>query len=302
MLLTKTVKVKWNSKNKKHFVDLGYEFTKMGDEFEVNVHDLTHGSATPIEIMCDYCGRKVNLLWKTYMVHQKDLIKKDCCNNPKCTGKKAEETMMAKYGVKCCLFIPEFKKKQEETNLERYGHINPFGNKDIQGKIRLYNFEHYGGPTSTCSPEVIRKAKETNLRKYGVENFSQTKMFREQFRGPNSPTWKGGNRQTIRTERKEPEYRDWRKAVFIRDHFTCQICGAHNYKGRNKTVRLISHHLNCFKDFPEERMDIDNGITLCEPCHNHFHSLYGKRSTKEQFEDFLRQIKKYANLTRIENR
>ena len=44
MLISKTAFVKWNSKNKKHYVDLGYTFTKMGDEFEVNVEDLTSGS------------------------------------------------------------------------------------------------------------------------------------------------------------------------------------------------------------------------------------------------------------------
>lgn len=298
MLLTQTVKMRWNAKNKSHYTNLGYEFTKMKDEFDVNVEDLKDGSAAIVRISCDYCGREVALQWQTYVLHKKGLIKKDCCNNPECTGKKAQETMLAKYGVTCCLFVPEFKQKQEETNLKRYGHINPFANENVKEKIRQYNIEHYGGPACTCSPAVIEKARQTNIKRYGVDNHMKTLKSRERFRGSNSPVWKGENRKTVRTEREDPEYRDWRKAVFIRDHFTCQICGAHNYKGRNKTVRLISHHLNCFKDFPEERTDVNNGITLCESCHNRFHSLYGKCSTKEQFEDYLRQIKKYANLTR----
>ena len=39
-LITKTVKVKWHPSNKKHYETLGYIFTKMGDEFEVDVEDF----------------------------------------------------------------------------------------------------------------------------------------------------------------------------------------------------------------------------------------------------------------------
>lgn len=300
MLLTKTVKIRWNAKIKKHYENLGYKFTKMKDEFDVNVCDLTDGSSALVETTCDYCGRKSSLQWQTYILHHKGPIQKDCCGNPQCTGKKAEETIMAKYGVKQCLEIPEFKRKQEQTNLERYGHVNPFGSKEVQKKIRDYNIEHYGGPTSTCSPEVIEKIKQTNLLRYGVENHMKTQKSRERFRGSNNPNWKGGNRKTIRTERENPEYRDWRKAVFVRDSYTCQICGAHNYKGRGGTVAIISHHLDCFKDFPDKRFDVDNGVTLCDKCHNQFHIVCGKRTTKQQFENYLKQIKKYANLTGTE--
>ena len=106
----------------------------MKDEFDVNVEDLKDGSAAIVRISCDYCGREVALQWQTYVLHKKGLIKKDCCNNPECTGKKAQETMLAKYGVTCCLFVPEFKRKQEETNLKRYGHINPFANENVKEK------------------------------------------------------------------------------------------------------------------------------------------------------------------------
>ena len=41
MLLTKYVTLKWNSKIYKHYVDLGYTYTKMNDEFEVYIDDLT---------------------------------------------------------------------------------------------------------------------------------------------------------------------------------------------------------------------------------------------------------------------
>lgn len=44
MLLSKVVKLKWNVKNRNHYEDAGYIFTKYGDEFEVDVRDLTLSS------------------------------------------------------------------------------------------------------------------------------------------------------------------------------------------------------------------------------------------------------------------
>ena len=44
MLLSEEVEVKWNAKNKKHYVDLGYTYTKIGDSFTAKVEDLTKGN------------------------------------------------------------------------------------------------------------------------------------------------------------------------------------------------------------------------------------------------------------------
>lgn len=41
MLLTKRLKIKWFPANKKHYVSLGYKFTNYGDEFEIDVNDLS---------------------------------------------------------------------------------------------------------------------------------------------------------------------------------------------------------------------------------------------------------------------
>ena len=48
-LITETVRVKWCNSNKKHYIALGYEFTKMGDEFKVKTEDLPKGSSKKIK-------------------------------------------------------------------------------------------------------------------------------------------------------------------------------------------------------------------------------------------------------------
>ena len=53
---------------------------------------------------------------------------------------------------------------------------------------------------------------------------------------------------------------EWRNAVYKRDDYTCQDC---QIKGK----RLNAHHIKGFKDYPELRFDLDNGITLCVDCH-----------------------------------
>jgi transcription elongation factor Elf1 len=44
--------------------------------------------------------------------------------------------MFNKYGASYSFHIPEIKKKIQESNLEKYGHISPFGNKEIQISIK----------------------------------------------------------------------------------------------------------------------------------------------------------------------
>jgi Restriction endonuclease len=64
--------------------------------------------------------------------------------------------------------------------------------------------------------------------------------------------------------RASGKYHEWRKAVFQRDDYTCQVCG-------KRGVKLNAHHIKPFATHHELRMDIDNGITLCEKCHKEVH-------------------------------
>jgi hypothetical protein len=55
------------------------------------------------------------------------------------------------------------------------------------------------------------------------------------------------------------QYKEWRRAVLERDGRKCQRCGA--------TTRLTAHHLVAWAKEPALRFDVNNGQTLCEPCH-----------------------------------
>lgn len=71
-----------------------------------------------------------------------------------------------KRGRRCPQCAPN---RRAKTNLERYGAANPFGNKQIQEKIKETCLEKYG-VTHHMKLETIRnKAIETNLQKLGVK-------------------------------------------------------------------------------------------------------------------------------------
>lgn len=82
--------------------------------------------------------------------------------------------------------------------------------------------------------------------------------------GKNHPRWKGG---TYGTERHRVmstfEYKNWRKAVFTRDNWTCVWC---KISGSRKTP-IEADHIKAYSLYPELRFDVSNGRTLCKPCH-----------------------------------
>ena len=59
--------------------------------------------------------------------------------------------------------------------------------------------------------------------------------------------------------RKSKAYKDWRTAVFERDNYKCVLCG----KGRT----ICADHIKEFALYPELRLNVDNGRTLCLDCH-----------------------------------
>lgn len=73
--------------------------------------------------------------------------------------------------------------------------------------------------------------------------------------------WKGGISKENARFRTSVEYKLWRDSVYNRDDYTCQVC-------RKRGVVLNAHHIKKFCDYPELRLEIDNGISLCESCHN----------------------------------
>ena len=103
----------------------------------------------------------------------------------------------------------------------------------------------------------------------GINHCKYNEKLTEEERLKNRYELSGGNSRV------------WSQQVLSRDNYTCQICGD------NKGGNLNAHHLNGWNTFPEQRFDLDNGVTLCTDCHKDFHSQYGYGdNTREQFDEY----------------
>ena len=144
-------------------------------------------------------------------------------------------------------------------------------------------YDKYGVYNPFQLESVQAKSKATNLRNFGHEYPSQRIEQREQMKGENNYFWIDG-RNAMSEERNNSQLKSFRRAVFERDHYTCQLCGATQAEDK-----LNAHHLNSYLDYPDERYDLNNGITLCVQCHKAFHTQYGfGHNHREQFESFRR--------------
>lgn len=115
------------------------------------------------------------------------------------------------------------------------------------------------------STEDIEKFRKSHLGKVGPWRGKK----RPNITGKKAPNWKGGITKINAAIRSSVEYRLWRKAVFERDGYTCVWC-------LKKGVRLNADHIKPFSLYPELRLAIDNGRTLCEECHKTTETFKGR--------------------------
>ena len=157
--------------------------------------------------------------------------------------------------------------------------------------VNRYKYEHQS--LFFCSFECKtnyqkRSQLGTNNPFYGKEHNKLTKR-KISLKNKGKRAWNKGVKVPWKTDMEREldrtlygdKYREWRNSVFKRDDYTCQICGD------SSSGNLNAHHLDGYNWCKDKRVDIDNGVTLCDECHRRFHKLYGRGfNTKEQFEKF----------------
>lgn len=109
--------------------------------------------------------------------------------------------------------------------------------------------------------ETLEKMRlKANGRKHTFETRKKISIIqlkiKKQFREEN---WQ--NFVTPKDKLERHRFRDEiQKQVFKRDNYTCQDFG-------EVGGYLQAHHIKSFSKYPELRLEILNGITLCVPCH-----------------------------------
>lgn len=102
--------------------------------------------------------------------------------------------------------------------------------------------------------KVVRKGRGGTYSYCSIKCMSAARG--KQMSGANHPCWKGGVTDRPYNSKK------WRAAVINRDQ-KCMEC--------NAITDLTAHHVKPWKNHPELRYDLENGVTLCNDCHSKKH-------------------------------
>ena len=165
---------------------------------------------------------------------------------------------------------PWFGKKLSKEHKEKLSKVK-------QGKKKIIN-------CLTCNLEFNIPKSQENKRKFcSYECYWKDKTGKEShLKGVKMPNRSGENhfawikdrtKLAKRQERNDMAYKEWRKNVWLRDNFTCKIANP-NCKGH-----IEAHHILSWRDFPELRYEINNGITLCHAHHPRKRSEEAKLSS-----------------------
>lgn len=139
------------------------------------------------------------------------------------------------------------------------------------------------------------ESAQTVANKFGVERGVIDRILRENsvpkkpiaearnFWGESSPQWRAVLTEEERASRRDMHQQSqWREKVYARDRYTCQKCGD------NEGGNLNAHHIEPHCRNKDLAWDVNNGITLCAPCHRAFHSRYGlKKCSRADLVEYL---------------
>ena len=223
------------------------------------------GASIPLEFKCR-CGELASARFDTF---QRTKRCKKCgykLSSDKLRQKLTIDDISKAFLNEGCILVTTQKEYHKSNQLLVY--ICSCGN---QGQTRYHDFLK-GSRCKSC-----KSKKLSELRKGKAIPGLQ---------GDKNPNWRGDKLAKERIERRSYlEYKVWRENVYKRDKYTCQCCGD------NKGGNLKAHHLDGYEWCIPLRLDISNGITLCDTCHNDFHGLYGTYgNTKEQWLEYMNNL------------
>lgn len=206
-----------------------------------------------------------------------------------CKCKKCNNIWTASYDrlyqkrgcPKCSVGKRADKKRQKIKDIKKKLHtINP----DIIILDNKYTNTHTKMKCKCKKCDYIWESKWSNLisgrgcKKCGIKRRSGVNSHNY------NPSLSAKERTMNRSQLNGNYISQWRKKVFERDNFTCQVC----YQRGND---LNAHHLYSYHSHPDERFNVKNGVTLCVHHHKDFHKKFGYRNnTKEQFEEYLQSV------------
>lgn len=171
--------------------------------------------------------------------------------------------------------------QKEKASMTRYIDLKgkTFGRLTVEKELNPTNNKRMWLCQCSCGNKSIVSTNALNRK-----NTRSCGCILKEMIGEKSPRY---DKRKTNEERLKGRYMlggknavNWRKEIFVRDKYTCVVCG-------RLGGSLNAHHLDGWNWCKEKRFEISNGVTLCKVCHDGFHKRFGKGdNTKEQFEEF----------------
>jgi len=199
--------------------------------------------------------------------------------NPRIMKKQDKERYKRKTALAMYAANFSMRQIQEELGNGTVANIRDWSIKGIDWQIKKIKEKcarpkctmyvaSYLGNIGYCKHCIIKQRKKA-LRRAAQKNNEARRKARKnkkitetRWKKQVFASWKDTPEQAA--FRRSPEYQQWRITVLERDKYTCQHCEATG-------GRLVVHHIKTFKMNPELRLSPDNGIVLCNTCHEKLH-------------------------------
>ena len=107
----------------------------------------------------------------------------------------------------------------------------------------------------------VGKKKSEETRKRMSEAHKGYIFTEEHLKNLSKSHLRYGDKPVERQERNDSAYWNWAMTIKRRDNWKCKIS---NEDCRGK---VVAHHILPWKDYPELRYKVNNGITLCQAHH-----------------------------------
>lgn len=187
--------------------------------------------------ICKHCNNE-------FSTHTKS-IKKFCSWLCYCNYKKENNLYATRTGNK------QSKEEKNKRSLKMIGNKNRLGIKCTKEEIEKRRFKNTG-------------KKRTEEQKLNL-SIGMTGVKHLNAMGEKHHNWIKDRTQLSRIskqgERRTSIYFNWRKQIWLRDNFKCKIAN------QDCSGKIEAHHILGFKEYPELRYEINNGITLCHAHH-----------------------------------
>jgi hypothetical protein len=219
------------------------------------------------EYLCK-CGNKTsfNKNWKD---GYRRWCSHKCAQCDKSTKDKRRLTVIEKYGVDNIAKLEEVKRKQENTNLEKWGYKSTFQNLKVQEKWRKNIKKKWGVDHIFQLKSIKNKSRITSLENWGVEHFVQSDEYKERL--------------------EEIGFSDKLREKYIKRHFEkYSNIGLEFISIENRTLKLNGKCGHSFKiHYDSLKRRIENGYQYCTVC-NPINS--GQSQEERLIADWIREL------------